>query len=65
MGVSSEAVLAALRRAVEVSGVSVDVDDVIGRRKLELAIQTELMLFAAIDLICLLEDAADSQRAAA
>ena len=42
MGVSSEAVLAALRRAVEVSGVSVDVDDVIGRRKLELAIQTEL-----------------------
>lgn len=42
MGVSSEAVLAALRRAVEVSGVSVDVDDVIGRRKLELAIQIEL-----------------------
>ncbi|WP_312595425.1 hypothetical protein [Brevundimonas sp.] len=42
MGVSSEAVLAALRRAVEVSGVNVDVDDVIGRRKLELAIQNEL-----------------------
>lgn len=49
MGVSSEAVLAALRRAVEVSGVSVDVDDVIGRQKLELAIQTE---FQRERLIC-------------
>jgi hypothetical protein len=41
MGVSGERVLSAIRRAVDVTGVPVDADEVLARRRLEGALEVE------------------------
>ncbi|MGH6977802.1 MAG: hypothetical protein ACRED4_00680 [Brevundimonas sp.] len=49
MGVSGERVLAAICRAVEVTGASISTDDVLERRKLEAALEVE---FRRDGLLC-------------